>query len=197
MQFISGVSRPYFTRQVALKHDSKIITLPANPATAPNHVRAPDKECVLRAMGGLLYLTQGSRLHRKYAVDLLLRRVGPCLQQGSFRYYEENQGGPVAFCCWVFLSDRVWLDVRKTGRELKPSELNSGSKVFFLEFLAPFGHTYRVIKDLKRHVFPPGAVGHGIRGASFDEIPEKLRIQKYSSRVDGSVTRVVHSGVSA
>ena len=148
---------------------------PANPPGGGG----PDLAASLKIMGGVVWLAQSSPLHRNYSVEMLLKRVGPSFQINQFRYYEDKERGPVAFCNWAFLSDDALKDILATGRDPEADEWISGENLYFVEMVAPFGHCRRVVRDLREAVFPKGQRAFGTRGQIFDDTPGKVRAQRY------------------
>ena len=123
----------------------------------------------LSVMGGVMYLCEHSVIHKSYFVGELLENVLPAIELGQFRYYDRDDGTPVAFVCWDFASDEV---VRRlsVGEPLADlSDWNSGDTLVFVEFLAPFGMLSDIRADLSENVFPSGSVGIAFRPRYDDE----------------------------
>jgi cytolysin-activating lysine-acyltransferase len=135
----------------------------------------------IKIMGAVVWMMQSSPLHRNYSVEMLLKRVGPALQKNQFRYYEDPQRGPIAFCNWAFLSDSALDEIITTGRDPEAHEWTSGKNIYFVEMIAPFGHCRRVARDLREAVFPKGQRGFAIRGQFYHDEPNGIRIQKFRS----------------
>lgn len=135
----------------------------------------------IKIMGAVVWMMQSSPLHRNYSVEMLLKRVGPALQKNQFRYYEDPQRGPIAFCNWAFLSDSAFDQIITTGRDPEAHEWASGKNLYFVEMIAPFGHCRRVVRDLREAVFPKDQRGFAIRGQVYHDEPNGMRLQKFRS----------------
>jgi cytolysin-activating lysine-acyltransferase len=135
----------------------------------------------MKIMGAVVWMMQSSPLHRNYSVEMLLKRIGPSLQNNQFRYYEDPQRGPIAFCNWAFLSDNSLNQIISTGRDPEAHEWASGKNPYFVEMIAPFGHCRRVVRDLREAVFSKGQRGFAIRGQVYRDDPNGIRLQKFHS----------------
>ena len=102
----------------------------------------------LQIVSGIWFLSRHSQLHLNYSTGMLEQRTHPSLSLGQFFYYTDPEGAPAAFCNWAFVSQPVLEDHLATGRDLQPHEFNSGDLPVFYEFLAPFGHAVKVVRDL-------------------------------------------------
>ncbi|MCP4184951.1 MAG: toxin-activating lysine-acyltransferase [Hyphomicrobiales bacterium] len=138
-----------------------------------------EQEPFLRVMGGLIWLCQSSPLHQEYPVGALLQRVGPSFELNQYRYYWDAHRGPIGFCNWAYLSDASLGDILATGRDPEVSEWRSGENIYFVEFIAPFGHCREVVRDLREEVFPKGTRIFGSRGQVYSDTPDKVRVQLY------------------
>ena len=102
--------------------------------------------------GAYVYLCNFSELHKKYRFSTLLQRVLPSLVMRNFRLHLVGDI-PVAFVSWAWLSDEATERLSGGGMGLSISDYNSGDNLWFLEALAPFGHSFDMITDLYTSVF--------------------------------------------
>jgi cytolysin-activating lysine-acyltransferase len=105
------------------------------------------------------------------------RRIDPSLPLQQFRYYTDDDGVPVAFCNWAWLSATVLEEVLATGRDLEPHEFRCGDLPFFYEFLAPFGHCRAVVRDLRTLSFFKDRAIPAIRGEAYARLPYIPRVK--------------------
>lgn len=133
----------------------------------------------LRAMGAVIYLAQRSPLHKRYSIQMLLERVGPSLSLNYSRYYEGQKLGPIAFVNRTFLSDKILNEILATGRSPAIHEWESGTNLYFVELIAPFGHCHRVVCDLRQSIFKKGQRAFAVRGNIYEELPGKIRVQRF------------------
>ncbi|CNG67384.1 cytolysin-activating lysine-acyltransferase rtxC [Yersinia enterocolitica] len=75
-----------------IQRDNKIISLESSE--------------IQEIMGGVMLLTQRSPLHRAYFVSEWFQQIYPAITLNQFRYYTDEQGNPLAFCNWAFLSEK-------------------------------------------------------------------------------------------
>ncbi|HHL2711413.1 TPA: toxin-activating lysine-acyltransferase [Yersinia enterocolitica] len=54
-----------------------------------------------------MLLTQRFPLHRAYFVSEWFQQIYPAITLNQFRYYTDEQGNPLAFCNWAFLSEKT------------------------------------------------------------------------------------------
>lgn len=125
-----------------------------NPTPQLNGIRhGADFADRMTTLGEVTYLAMQSPLHMRYSVaQLALFFVTP-LRLGQCRVYR-NKSGPVGFVAWARLSDAASADYTNDVRELTPLDWTSGTNLWFIEFLAPFGHSRRIVNDMRRSIFP-------------------------------------------
>ncbi|WP_280513340.1 toxin-activating lysine-acyltransferase [Chromobacterium amazonense] len=104
-------------------------------------------------LGGVMLLSQYSPLHRRYSVAEWQHRIIPAFDLDQFCYYEDDQGRPVAFCNWAFVSIQVRKILLSGSRDLIETDWQSGDFIFIPEMIAPFGHARAVVRDLRQRVF--------------------------------------------
>lgn len=144
--------------------NSKIIK--TQPSSSPVPDALPDGDAIMqnriRLLGSLLHLAMQSPLHRQYTLDELEEQFVSSLLHDQFRYYEVA-GSPVGFVNWAWLTDQV-AERYSTGEyTLSLDEWQGGSRLWFPEFIAPFGHTRAMVRDLRTHVFAKGTPAKALR----------------------------------
>lgn len=112
-----------------------------------------DPEQIQKIIGGVMLLSQHSPLHRRYLVAEWRQRIIPALELNQFCYYEDDDGNPIAFCNWAFLSESTRNELLSGIREISLSDWRSGQHIFIPEMIAPFGHGRAIVNDLRRRVF--------------------------------------------
>lgn len=129
-------------------------------------------------LGAIVMLCTHSRLHKQYTVGMIASRIAPSLALGQFRYYEDAEGRPVAFCNWALLTDALL--ARALAGDFSPSleDWRSGGNLYFPEFIAPFGHCRMIVRDLRTAVVPAGARGWSTRGAT-DADAASIRVHRF------------------
>lgn len=133
--------------------------LTASPplATGPGRTdaaNAPDARTQkMLLLGEATFLFLNSPLHLGYAVHQLTTFILTPLRLGQFRMYRGAKG-PVGFVAWAHLTPQAAEDYALQRRPLKPEDWNAGDQLWFIEFIAPFGHGPRIVADLRQNIFP-------------------------------------------
>ncbi|MBE9031284.1 toxin-activating lysine-acyltransferase [filamentous cyanobacterium LEGE 11480] len=128
----------------------------------------------LQMLGSIMHLMMHSPLHRIYTANDIEERFIPGLLHDQFRYYEIG-GSPVGFVNWAWIDDAVEQKYQTGRYELTLDEWKGGSNLWFPEFIAPFGHTRHMIKDL-RAILPKGTPAKALKISPEGEL---LDISKY------------------
>ncbi|MDY6902766.1 MAG: toxin-activating lysine-acyltransferase [Cyanobacteriota bacterium] len=115
----------------------------------------------LQLIGSITHLMMSSKLHSQYQISDITERFIPSLIHDQFRYYEIN-GNPIGFVNWAWLSDEAEAKY-STEYELQLPEWSDGDNLWFLEFIAPFGHANLIIKDLRNSIFSKGMQAKSLR----------------------------------
>jgi cytolysin-activating lysine-acyltransferase len=103
-----------------------------------------------------------SSLHQKYPISAIAERFVPSLIHNQFRYYEIN-GSPIGFVNWAWLTDEIEEKYKTAKYVLNLDEWRGGKNLWFPEFIAPFGHTRFIVKDLRTNIFPKGTPAKAFR----------------------------------
>ncbi|MGK7879725.1 MAG: toxin-activating lysine-acyltransferase [Crocosphaera sp.] len=109
----------------------------------------------LQLIGSITHLMMSSELHLSYQIVDIAERFIPSLIHNQFRYYEMN-GSPIGFVNWAWLRDEIEEKFMTGDYVLKVDEWQGGKKLWFPEFIAPFGHARYIIRDLRTNVLPKG-----------------------------------------
>lgn len=125
------------------------------------------------SVGYALELLAQSDYHRQQKLgDYFRAEILPALWCGQTRFYLTNEGIPTAMVTWAWLSEMVQRDVHNSGRALAPEEWTCGDRLFFNDWITPYGNIRDVLHDMTHNIFP-------------DEVATSLR-----RNPDGSVRRV-------
>lgn len=114
-----------------------------------------------QVFGEVAWLFARSPLHYEMPVRKLEQWAFPPIVLQQFRLYR-REGRPVAFFSWAFLSEAVEKKYALSPQSLEPGEWRSGERLWIIDFIAPFGDTARVMRDLRETVFP-NDVGRALR----------------------------------
>ena len=116
----------------------------------------------LQKIGSITHLMLNSSLHQKYPISAIAERFVPSLIHNQFRYYEIN-GSPIGFVNWAWLTDEIEEKYKTAKYVLNLDEWRGGKNLWFPEFIAPFGHTRFIVKDLRTNIFPKGTPAKAFR----------------------------------
>lgn len=150
------------------------LTADAPLASGPSRPDAPDAMTQkLLLLGEATFLFLNSPLHLGYAVHQLTNFILTPLRLGQFRMYRSAKG-PVGFVAWARLTPQAAEDYALQRRPLKPEDWNAGDQLWFIEFIAPFGHGPRIVADLRQNIFP-GERAQSLRRHADGRLP--MRVQ--------------------
>ncbi len=125
------------------------------------------------SVGYALELLAQSEYHRQFKLgDYFRVEVLPALWCGQTRFYLTSEGIPTAMVTWAWLSEEVERNVHATGHALNEDEWNCGKRLFFNDWITPYGNIREVVHDMTHNIFP-------------DEVATSLR-----RNPDGSVRRI-------
>ena len=121
--------------------------LPASPAPGAG---TAEEKMLLLGEATFLFLNSPSHLH--YRLHQFAAHAMVPLRLNQFRIYRGPKG-PVGFVAWA------WLDAGRAARYasgdtvLSADDWRSGPELWFIEFIAPFGHAQRMVDDLRGGLF--------------------------------------------
>ncbi|WP_249672142.1 toxin-activating lysine-acyltransferase [Pseudomonas abieticivorans] len=118
---------------------------------APGFTDAPWSET--QALGCAVWLWMHSKAHRDMPLHALNKLLLPALRQRQFMIGSQ-QGRPVFYVSWSYFSaeaERRYLD--NAALELPEHDWNSGERMWFHDWVAPFGHSTQVARLLQRRFF--------------------------------------------
>ena len=106
-------------------------------------------------VGYALELLARSENHRDFPVKRYLEvEILPPLHLGQARFYLTPDGLPTGLASWAFIDLDTEQSILETGRALAFHEWRCGDRLFFNDFLAPYGTAREIISDLRRNIFP-------------------------------------------
>lgn len=108
----------------------------------------------LRAIGHAVWLMSRSPLHKHLMLTDIEWLVTPPIMLGQFRMWE-NSGNPFGYASWACLGEEAEERIVAKGiRRLMPSDWKSGSQLWLIDFLAPFGGHEAMLKELREKIHP-------------------------------------------
>jgi cytolysin-activating lysine-acyltransferase len=103
-------------------------------------------------IGEVVSLFLASGLHRRCSLNEFADNVIPALDTNQFKIFKQGDF-PVAFVSWAYLSDAVETTYKTCTYQLTPDDFHSGTNLWFIDFIAPFGHAEKVIDTLRTQDF--------------------------------------------
>jgi cytolysin-activating lysine-acyltransferase len=116
-----------------------------------NKVKTPE---LYRLIGEITTLMMYSKVHSKFMILDIADIILPPIQLNQFRIYRDGNKKPVGFVSWAFFDDKTEKKYISGKAVMSLEEWNSGNNLFFTDFIAPFGHTKKMFKDLTHNIFP-------------------------------------------
>jgi len=116
-------------------------------------------------VGDVLSLVALSDFHHHWKMHKIKRVFVPPLQIGQFRiWYHDSR--PSGFCSWAWVSDEILNKLQNENYLMQPEDWQSGSNLWFAEFVAPFGKARGMVKDMRKfilHQYGENIKGHWFR----------------------------------
>ncbi|MEC4766474.1 toxin-activating lysine-acyltransferase [Halomonas sp. CUBES01] len=107
------------------------------------------------SVGYALELLAQSEYHRQFELgDYFCTEILPPLGCNQARFYVTSEGLPTGMVTWAWLSEEVERDVHATGRALEQGEWSSGDRLFFNDWITPYGNTREIVYDMTHNLFP-------------------------------------------
>lgn len=98
----------------------------------------------------ILSLMSRSEVHKKFTVEDIGRLIIPAIIHNKVRFYVDN-GKMVGFTTFAFLSPEAEEGYLNGTRKLQPSDFKGEEgNMWFIDFVAPFGHTRPFVKALRK-----------------------------------------------
>lgn len=116
----------------------------------------------LQLLGSITWLMMQSPLHKSYTLRELESRILPSLMHDQFRYYQID-GQPVGFLNWAWLSEDIEAQYQTGEYQLLFPEWKGGDRLWYPEFIAPFGHARHIVKDIRKNIFTKGTPAKALR----------------------------------
>jgi len=121
-------------------------------------------------VGDVLSLVALSNFHHHWKMHKVKRVFVPPLQIGQFRiWYHDSR--PSGFCSWAWVSDEILNKLQNENYLMQPEDWKSGSNLWFAEFVAPYGNTRQMVKDMRRFIL--NQYGENIKGHWFRPTKKK------------------------
>lgn len=132
------------------------------PADGGEAGRGPSEANML-TLGKLSFLASFSPAHQKYPLGGLSQIFIPAINHNCVRLFENEAGDTAAALIWARLSDEVSEKMLFDHKAPRAEDWNSGTNLWFIDMIAPFGHGRTVAMHIARNP-PPGPFFFARRG---------------------------------
>ncbi|MBX9927213.1 MAG: toxin-activating lysine-acyltransferase [Hyphomicrobiaceae bacterium] len=125
------------------------------PGSSPFNRPAPEGagKKVSEVLGEITWLMSQSPLHKQFFIsDLEWFVMTPVMLQQFRLFYDETK--PIGVVFWAEASSEVAQMLANGTTKLRPQDWKSGSELWVVEAVAPFGGADVMVADLKQRVFP-------------------------------------------
>jgi len=136
--------------------------------------KLPTKE-KLQLIGEVTTLMMNSSIHKHFRVCDITNIIIPALRLNQFRIYRSDDT-PVGFVSWAYFSDEIEKKYTASSMLLKIEDWTSGDNLFFIDFIAPFGHGRKIIQDLRNNIFPNREMAKALR---FKQVGKLQKVASY------------------
>lgn len=109
------------------------------------------------ALGMITWLWLNSPLHVDWPVHLLASNVWPAIERRQFFILRQRNGLPLVYGSWAWFDEKREVQYLNDPASMPNDAWSCGDRMWFIDWIAPFGGSKRVIKKLRQDVFPNGA----------------------------------------
>lgn len=124
----------------------------------------PVEPCSLQAvsaLGHLVLLSTRSSVHRRWSVDDLAANFLPPISHGQYQLYRAD-AQIVGALTWAWLDEATETKLLTDGLTPPPAAWRGGDRLWFIDFLAPYGHARVIARHFMTHLMPAES-GRGLR----------------------------------
>lgn len=103
--------------------------------------------------GQILELQMASEFHQKFTVTDFPLWYLPAIDLNQFRIYHKGKK-PVGWVTWAWLTEETERQFIQGDYTLRPKDWNAGDRLWFIDFIAPYGDAKNIIADLGENFDP-------------------------------------------
>lgn len=115
----------------------------------------------MAVLGEVVWLMAHSKLHRDWPMASIFQWVLPALVHKQCRLYRRD-GRPIAYVAWARMTKETEEAYVLNPRSLNPEGWVGGDRGWLVDWIAPFGDSAFVMKDLREGLFKD-EVGRALR----------------------------------
>jgi len=113
------------------------------------------------ALGQFVLLSMRSPVHRRWAVDDLATNFLPPIGHGQYQLYRTDKR-VIGALTWAWLDEAAEEKLLADGLTPPGEAWHGGDRLWFIDFLAPYGHARAVARHFMTHLMPASS-GRGLR----------------------------------
>lgn len=122
----------------------------------------PYRKDAVSDLVSMQFLCMESDFHREMPLDQVLSWLATPIQLGQYLMFADNDK-VIGFITWAWLDEKTEEKLMNWER-FDPSDWVSGKILWFIDYVAPFGHSKEIRKYLRHEVFKDQAVAKCRRG---------------------------------
>lgn len=115
----------------------------------------------MRAFGMASWLWIQSPLHRDWPSYLLGNSIWPAITHRQFLLARDQTQRPIAYVSWAMLDENAERKYLQDANSLQTEDWNSGDRIWFIDWITPFGASLAVARKIENEIFPNDA-GHSL-----------------------------------
>ena len=114
----------------------------------------------MTALGQMLWLSSRASNYAQMPLGNIVSSFESAISTQQFRIYRSGDNAPLACVCWMWLHEEheeaaiATMKAAPFGELEMQSDWVGGDRLWFFNFIAPFGHGRAVASDLRNNVFP-------------------------------------------
>ena len=106
----------------------------------------------ITVFGNAVWLMTQSAAHKHLFLTDMEWLVLPPIALNQFRIWRNNNM-PVAFASWAYLNEEAEERIKQNIKRLAPVDWKSGSNLWLIDMIAPFGGADEAVKEMREKVF--------------------------------------------
>lgn len=115
--------------------------------------------------GHVAYLMAQQPRYREYPMACLTAWIETPIDIDQIKvFFNPKSNFPIGYFTWAWLAPDVeerWLN--DPGATLHYSEWNEGDRLWIMDFVAPFGHAFDMVRHIQQHMFPHCTLANSLR----------------------------------
>ena len=155
------------TARTAAKTPNKIADKASAPTTAKpkpakpkpkqdkasNSAAPEERKTGASVLGEVVWLMSQSKTHQSVTAGELNKRLLPAINHGQVRVFQAKDK-LIGAAIWAFVSDEVEQRLAQSNPQLEPQDWTSGTTVWLIDLIAPFGAEKTMLEEMKETLFP-------------------------------------------